>query len=185
MATHDHFVREGDDLVADVPIGFAQAALGAHITFVTLDGDEEELAIAPGTQSGRELRIRGKGVPSVNGRGRGDLRVVLRVETPTKLEDGEVELLRQFAEARGEDDRPAVEGPVPEAQVRLHVSLQDAGQAHAFVTDLSAPALGADDRHHFDRVLRLRPGDGHHGGRRQGLLAGLPLWRTSWSRSGR
>ena len=63
VATHDHFVREGDDLVADVPIGFAQAALGAHITFVTLDGDEEELAIAPGTQSGRELRIRGKGVP--------------------------------------------------------------------------------------------------------------------------
>ena len=87
-AAHDHFVREGDDLVADVPIGFAQAALGAHLTFVTLDGDEEELAIAPGTQSGRELRIRGKGVPSVNGRGRGDLRVVLRVETPTKLEDG-------------------------------------------------------------------------------------------------
>ena len=39
------------------------------------------------------------------------------------------------------------------------MSLQDAGQAHAFVTDLTAPALGADDRHHFDRVLRLRPGD--------------------------
>ena len=110
VATHDHFVREGDDLVADVPIGFAQAALGAHITFVTLDGDEEELAIAPGTQSGRELRIRGKGVPSVNGRGRGDLRVVLRVETPTKLEDGEVELLRQFAEARGEAIDPPSKG---------------------------------------------------------------------------
>jgi molecular chaperone DnaJ len=110
VAPHEHFVRDRDDLVADLPIGFAQAALGAHLEFTTLDGDVEELTVPPGTQSGREVRIRGKGVPSVNGRGRGDLRVVLRVETPTKLDETEAELLRQLAELRGEVVDPPSKG---------------------------------------------------------------------------
>ena len=73
---HEHFARDGYDLVTEMPVSFAQAALGTHLELDTLDGDEE-LAVAAGTQSGRELRLRGRGVPHVDGRGRGDLRVVL------------------------------------------------------------------------------------------------------------
>jgi molecular chaperone DnaJ len=105
---HDRFVRDEYDLVVDLPISFAQAALGAHLDLETLDGNEE-IAIEAGTPSGREVRVRGRGVPHVNGRGRGDLRVVLRVETPTKLTTSEQELLRRLAEERGETvDPPAV-----------------------------------------------------------------------------
>ena len=107
---HERFVRDGQDLVAEVPIGLAQAALGAHLPFTTLEGEDHELAVPAGTQSGRELRIRGRGVPSVNGRGRGDLRVVLRIDTPTKLDEAEADLLRAFAEARGEDVDPPAKG---------------------------------------------------------------------------
>jgi molecular chaperone DnaJ len=110
VAPHERFVRDGEDLVAEVPIGLAQAALGARLSFTTLDGDEEEVIVAPGTQSGRELVIRGKGVPSVNGRGRGDLRLVLRVDTPTKLDEAQAELLRQYAELRGEAVEPPSKG---------------------------------------------------------------------------
>jgi molecular chaperone DnaJ len=105
---HDRFARDGYDLVAELPVSFAQAALGTHLELETLDGTEE-LAVAAGTQSGRELRLRGKGVPHVDGRGRGDLRVVLRVDTPTKLSATEQELLRRLAEERGEAvDPPSV-----------------------------------------------------------------------------
>jgi molecular chaperone DnaJ len=91
-----------------MPISFAQAALGTHLELETLDG-AEEIVVAAGTQSGRELRLRGRGVPHVEGRGRGDVRVVLRVDTPTKLSASEQELLRSLAEERGEVvDAPAV-----------------------------------------------------------------------------
>jgi molecular chaperone DnaJ len=82
--------------------------LGTHLELETLDG-AEEIVVAAGTQSGRELRLRGRGVPHVEGRGRGDVRVVLRVDTPTKLSASEQELLRSLAEERGEVvDAPAV-----------------------------------------------------------------------------
>jgi molecular chaperone DnaJ len=105
---HEYFARDGYDLVAEMPVSFAQAALGTHLELETLDGTEE-LTIAAGTQSGRQLRLRGRGVPHVDGRGRGDLRVILRVDTPTKLSATEQELLRRLAEERGETvDPPAV-----------------------------------------------------------------------------
>jgi molecular chaperone DnaJ len=108
---HDHFVRDRNDLVAEVLIGLAQATLGTHLDFTTLEGDDVELAVPAGTRSGRELRLRGKGVPSVNGRGRGDLRIVLTIETPSKLSEQQEDLLRQFAEARGEPvDEPSKGG---------------------------------------------------------------------------
>jgi molecular chaperone DnaJ len=108
VQAHDRFGRDGYDLVAEMPISFAQAALGTHIELETLDGTED-LAVAAGTQSGRELKLRGRGVPHVDGRGRGDIRVVLRVDTPTKLTASEQELLRRLAEERGEVvDPPAV-----------------------------------------------------------------------------
>lgn len=98
---HERFRREGDDLVARLPVSIAQASLGTHLRFETLDGTED-LVVPPGTQHGREFRLRGRGVPHVQGRGRGDLRVLVEVDVPTKLSKTEEELLRRFAEERGE-----------------------------------------------------------------------------------
>jgi molecular chaperone DnaJ len=103
---HDRFVRDGDDLVARVPISFAQAALGTNVVFDTLDGPEN-LIVPSGTQHGREFRLRGRGVPHVQGRGRGDLRAVVTIEVPSKLSKAQEELLRQFAAESGEDLAPA------------------------------------------------------------------------------
>ncbi len=98
---HDRFRRVEDDLVVEVPISIAQASLGTKLTLATLDGDED-LIVAAGTQPGHQFILRGRGVPRLHGRGRGDLRAVVKVEVPTKLSAAEAELLRQFAEARGE-----------------------------------------------------------------------------------
>ena len=98
---HPVLTRRGVDLLAVVHVAMSQATLGVTIPFETLDG-EEELAIPPGTQSGRELRLRGRGVPVLQGRGRGDLIVTVMVDTPTDLGKEEEELLRRFAELRGE-----------------------------------------------------------------------------------
>jgi molecular chaperone DnaJ len=102
VAPHDVFRREGDDLVTELPISIAQASLGARFDLETLDGDEE-IVIPPGTQPGREFVLRQRGVPRLQGRGRGDLRVVVDVRVPTKLTEFEIELLRKFAESRGEE----------------------------------------------------------------------------------
>jgi molecular chaperone DnaJ len=102
---HERFEREGYDLVADLHIGMAQAALGTSFTYPTLDGDEV-LAIPPGTPSGREFRLRGRGVPHVEGRGRGDLRITVVVDVPSKLTAAEEELLRRLAAERGEHVNP-------------------------------------------------------------------------------
>ena len=109
VAPHERYQRLGSDLVTDVEVSIAQAALGTTFTLPTLDGDEE-LVVPPGTQPGREFVLRGRGVPHVQGRGRGDLRVVTRVDVPTKLSADEAELLRRFAEARGELVNPPDKG---------------------------------------------------------------------------
>ncbi len=109
VAGHDRYARDGDDLVTDVPVSIAQAALGTRFTLPTLDGDEE-LVIPAGTQPGREFVLRGRGVPRLRGRGRGDVRVRVVVEVPTKLSDGEAELLRRYAEERGEPVSPPESG---------------------------------------------------------------------------
>jgi molecular chaperone DnaJ len=101
VAAHEHLVRNGVDLVAELPVSIAQAALGTRITLPTLDGDEV-ITVPAGTQPGREFVFRGRGVPRLQGRGRGDLKVVVRVEVPAKLSDAEADLLRRFAEGRGE-----------------------------------------------------------------------------------
>ena len=102
VAPHERYRREADDLVTDVPISIAQAALGTTVKLPTLDGDEV-LEVPAGTQTGREFVLRGRGVPRLQSRGRGDLRAQLVVETPTKLSDAETALLKQFAELRGEE----------------------------------------------------------------------------------
>ena len=102
---HPRFERVGQDLLHVLQLPMTQAALGAHIPFETLDG-AEDLVVPPGTQSGREFRLRGRGVPYVNGRSRGDLIVRVLVETPTGLSGAQEELLRRFAQERGEDVAP-------------------------------------------------------------------------------
>ena len=98
---HAVFRREEQHLLCDVGVSFAQAALGAEIRVPTLDG-EERLAVPAGTQSGTQFRIRGKGVPRLQGGGRGDLWVTLRVRTPQKLSDEQRGLLERLAELDGE-----------------------------------------------------------------------------------
>lgn len=102
VAGHERYRREADDLVTDLPIGIAQAALGAKFTLPTLDGDED-IVVPPGTQPGREFVLRGRGVPRLHGRGRGDLRVRVDVQVPTKISEFEAELLKKYAESRGEE----------------------------------------------------------------------------------
>ncbi len=108
-AAHDRYRREDNDLVTDLAVSIAQASLGTRFTLETLDGDEE-LEVPAGTQPGREFVLRGRGVPRLQGRGRGDLRVRTRVEVPTKLSDDETELLRLFAQSRGEYVEPHEKG---------------------------------------------------------------------------
>ncbi len=99
---HPVFHRDGDDLVHDLYVPFTQATLGAHIPYETLDGSED-LVIPSGTESGTVFRMRGRGVPHVRGRGRGDLRVRVVIDVPDSLDDEQDALLRQLAELRGED----------------------------------------------------------------------------------
>ncbi|MFM7131819.1 MAG: molecular chaperone DnaJ [Isosphaeraceae bacterium] len=94
---HDIFERRGNDLVCQIPIHFTQAALGAEIEVPTLDG-RERLVIPRGTQSGEVFRLRLKGIPDVNGRGRGDELIEVVVETPRHLTPRQEELLRALAE---------------------------------------------------------------------------------------
>jgi molecular chaperone DnaJ len=105
----DAFVRVGDDVQAELHVSIAQAALGATPEFETLDG-AEALAVHPGTQTGHQIRLRGRGVPHVRGRGRGDLVVQVVVDTPTQLSKTQEDLLRQFAVESGEDVGPPDEG---------------------------------------------------------------------------
>jgi molecular chaperone DnaJ len=101
VAAHERYQRQGDDLVTTVPISIAQASLGTRLTLPTLDGDED-FSVPAGTQPGHEFVLRGRGVPRLQGRGRGDIRVVVNVEVPQQLTDAETDLLKAFAAGRGE-----------------------------------------------------------------------------------
>ena len=105
----ERFTRQGTDLVHVLHIPLTQAALGAHIRYETFDGTED-LVIPKGTQPGRVFRLRGRGVPHVDGRGRGDLLVQIMVDTPTNLNKEQENLLRLLAAERGEDVAPADSG---------------------------------------------------------------------------
>jgi molecular chaperone DnaJ len=106
---HERFERRGDDLVHVLPITIVQAALGTHLEVETLDGSED-LVIPAGTQPGRVFRLRGRGVPSVRDGRRGDLLVPIEIVVPERLSREQADLLRQYAELRGESVAPRDEG---------------------------------------------------------------------------
>jgi molecular chaperone DnaJ len=95
---HDFFRREGNNLFCEVPLNFTTLALGGEIQVPTLDG-AETVKVPEGTQTGTTLRLRGKGMPDVNGRGRGDLFATVQVQTPRKLTKYQRQLLQELAEA--------------------------------------------------------------------------------------
>jgi len=99
------FERHGDDLVTRVDVPFTDAALGTTIAVSTLGG-EEEMELKPGTQPATVLRLRGRGLPELRGRGRGDLHVIVNVLVPSRLTDEQRELLRRFAESANGETYP-------------------------------------------------------------------------------
>ncbi|MHB8902394.1 MAG: molecular chaperone DnaJ [Thermoguttaceae bacterium] len=105
VAEHPLFHRDGDHLVCQIPIGFAQAALGATLEVPTLDG-RDELKIPPGTPSGEVFRLRGRGMANPRHRGKGDLLVQVYIEVPKTLTPDHEAVLRQLAELERKNVTP-------------------------------------------------------------------------------
>jgi len=106
---HDLFRRDGADVHCEVPVTMVQAALGAEVEVPTLDG-RVKLKIPAGTQSGKVLRLRGKGVPTLRSASRGDQMLHIFVETPTRLSGRQREILESFAEETGSSVSPQHKG---------------------------------------------------------------------------
>ena len=102
VKTHPVFERRGQDLVCALSVSMTQAALGAEIEIPTLDGEAEHIRVEPGTQSGTVLRLRGRGIPHIGRRVRGDMFVTVKVEIPDRLSKEERGLLERLAQIRGE-----------------------------------------------------------------------------------
>jgi molecular chaperone DnaJ len=115
---HDLFRRDGDDVLLDHAISFPEAALGATVPVPGLDGPVQ-LTVPPGIQSGTVLTLRGRGIPRLGGKGRGDLRVHVRVWTPTRLSPADRRLLEELAASEGvrppDSERGGFWGKVKEA----------------------------------------------------------------------
>ena len=98
---HELFRREGTSVLCEAPITFAQAVLGAELEIPTIDG-KVKYDLPEGTQSGTTFRLKGKGIPELNGRGRGDQYVTVYIETPRNLNREQKEALKRFSETLGE-----------------------------------------------------------------------------------
>ncbi len=109
VKAHKFFERDGDDLHCVIPISFPQAALGTDVEIQTLEGPAT-IKVPEGTQSGKEFKLRGKGVPHLNEHGKGDLIVEIRVQTPGKLNKQQRELLRQLGETMVVENTPHSRG---------------------------------------------------------------------------
>lgn len=105
VKAHKYFRRRKDDILLDLDINVAQAALGAEVDVPTVDG-KGTLKIPVGTQPGKVLRVRGKGVPHLRGNGRGDQLVVINVETPRRMTSEQRRLFEELAESLGSEVRP-------------------------------------------------------------------------------
>jgi molecular chaperone DnaJ len=102
---HPFFQRQGDDIICEVPVTFPQACLGGEVEVPTLYGIAR-MKIPAGTQAGKILRMRGKGMPNLRGYGQGDQHVRVIVEVPTKLSKEHREILKRFEEISEDDDGP-------------------------------------------------------------------------------
>ena len=107
---HDIFERDGAHLYMRAPVPMTVAALGGDIEIPTIDGGRSKIKIEAGSQSGKRLRLRGKGMSVLRSASRGDMFVDLAVETPSKLSDRQRELLEEFAELSGDDVSPESKG---------------------------------------------------------------------------
>jgi len=103
VMSHEIFKRDGDDVFCEIPITFTQAALGADIVVPTLDG-KISITVSPGTQSGKQYRLKNKGFPVLNGYGKGNQYVRVKVEVPKNLNAKQKELLKQFEEESDAND---------------------------------------------------------------------------------
>ena len=108
VAKHDIFEREDNNLFCRVPVAMTDAALGGDIEVPTIDGGRSRVKIPGGSQSGRQMRLRNKGMPSLRGGGHGDMFIELAVETPVNLTSRQKELLREF-DSLSEDNNPESE----------------------------------------------------------------------------
>ncbi|MDX1763622.1 MAG: molecular chaperone DnaJ, partial [bacterium] len=106
---HPFFDRDGTNIYCDVPISFTQAALGDKVEVPTLDG-KETVDVKAGIQSGSIISLKGKGIPDLYGGTRGDQRIRIHVETPTRLNTKQKELLKEFSKISGEDIHPISQG---------------------------------------------------------------------------
>ncbi len=107
---HQFFQRDGADLFCRVPISMVTAALGGEFTVPTLDGSDAKVKVPEGTQSGRQFRLRGKGMPVLRSRDLGDLYIQVVVETPQKLTKRQRELLTEFDRASSDETHPESSG---------------------------------------------------------------------------
>ncbi|MEX0280753.1 MAG: molecular chaperone DnaJ [Arenibacterium sp.] len=105
VAPHDLFERDGVNLYCRVPVSMSKAALGGAIEVPTIDGGRGRVQIPAGSQSGRQMRLRGKGMPQLRGGSAGDMFIELAVETPVNLTSRQKELLNEFEEL-SEDNNP-------------------------------------------------------------------------------
>ncbi len=107
---HPYFQREGTSVLYECPVSFYQAAMGAELEIPTIDG-KVKYTLPAGTQPGATFRLRGKGIPELRGRGRGDQYVTVQVRVPTSLTNQQRDALQAFAEAMGES-APSSGSPV-------------------------------------------------------------------------
>jgi len=106
--SHELFKRSDENLFFEYPISIADAALGTSLEIPTIDGGKAKIKIPPGTQSGKQFRLKGKGMPYMRGSGTGDLYVQVNTEVPVSLNKDQKELLEKFREIENEKSNPSI-----------------------------------------------------------------------------
>ena len=110
VADHDIFVRDGQHLFCRVPVSMTEAALGGDIEVPTIDGGRSRVKVPGGSQSGKQMRLRGKGMPPLRSGPDGDMFIELAVETPVNLNSRQKELLREFERLSEANNNPESDG---------------------------------------------------------------------------
>ncbi len=120
LRPHEIFQRRGRDLLCALPVAMTTAALGGAARAPLPEGGAAQITIPEGCQPGHRLRLRGKGMPGLEGRGRGDLYVSLQIEVPVGLSGGQKTALRQFAKSLKPDNSPRTEGFFAQVKRAFH-----------------------------------------------------------------